>query len=138
MAACSRLGSSLAVGRIQHPKGGLSRAYCAEDAPGELNLGFTAADDRETVLANRRLLAEAVTGDAATPLLALKQFHSNLVVDASAAYASRPAPRRADGLIISAIINATVGAVLLLLVLQLVRGGGRWSGGWASRWSWRR
>ena len=25
-------------------RGGLSRAYCAEDAPGELNLGFTAAD----------------------------------------------------------------------------------------------
>ena len=63
-------------------KGGLSRAYCAENAPGELNLGFTAADDRETVLANRRLLAEAVTGDAATPLIALKQFHSNLVVEA--------------------------------------------------------
>ncbi len=78
-------------------KGGLSRAYSAEDAPGELNLGFTAADDRETVLANRRLLAEAVAGEAATPLLALKQFHSNLVIDASAADAFRPAPRRADG-----------------------------------------
>jgi purine-nucleoside/S-methyl-5'-thioadenosine phosphorylase / adenosine deaminase len=86
-------------------KGGLSRAYCADDAPGELNLGFTAADDRETVLANRRLLAEAVTGDAQTPLLALKQFHSNLVVTANAADAARSTsadpgrqgPRRADG-----------------------------------------
>jgi hypothetical protein len=85
--------------------GGLSRAYCAEDAPGELNLGFTAADDHETVLANRRLLAEAVTGDAATPILALKQFHSNLVVEATCADAARSAsadagrqgPRRADG-----------------------------------------
>jgi len=85
--------------------GGLSRAYCAEDAPGELNLGFTAADDRATVLANRRLLAEAVTGDAATPVIALKQFHSNLVVRASAddaarstsAEAGRQGPRRADG-----------------------------------------
>ena len=77
-------------------KGGLSRAYCAENAPGELNLGFTAADDRETVLANRRLLAEAVTGDAATPLLALKQFHSNLVVEAGALRRrpAWPAPRR--------------------------------------------
>src|SRR5271167_4086458 len=27
-------------------KGGFSRAYCAEGAPGELNLGFTAADGR--------------------------------------------------------------------------------------------
>ncbi len=84
-------------------KGGLTRAYCAEDMPGlsavagELNLGFTAADDRATVLANRRLLAEAVTGDAATPLLALKQFHSNLVVDISPSDLNRTTPRRADG-----------------------------------------
>lgn len=77
--------------------GGLSRAYCAEDAPGELNLGFTAADDRETVLANRRLLAEAVSGDAETPILALKQFHSSLVVEATHADAGRERPCRADG-----------------------------------------
>jgi len=90
-------------------KGGLSRAYCADNAPGkiaapglpaeagELNLGFTADDDRATVLANRRLLAEAITGDAATPIVALKQIHSNLVVDAMRSDADRPAPRRADG-----------------------------------------
>jgi polyphenol oxidase len=78
-------------------KGGLSCVYCAEDVPGELNLGFTADDDRDTVLANRRLLAEAVTGDAATPFLALKQFHSNLVVKANADDAARTTPRRADG-----------------------------------------
>jgi len=48
-------------------KGGLSRAYCSEDTSGELNLGFTAADDRETVARNRRLLVEAVTGDPSTP-----------------------------------------------------------------------
>lgn len=77
--------------------GGLSRAYCPEGAPGELNLGFTADDDRATVIANRRLLAEAVTGDAATPLLALKQFHSNLVVAATSADTGRQGPRRADG-----------------------------------------
>ena len=78
-------------------QGGLSRAFCAQDAPGELNLGFTAPDSRENVRANRRLLAEAVTGDARTPILALKQFHSNLVVEATAADAARAAPRRADG-----------------------------------------
>jgi len=61
-------------------KGGLSRAYCAEDAKGELNLGFTPEDARETVVANRRLLAEAVTGSAETPLAALRQFHSHLVI----------------------------------------------------------
>jgi hypothetical protein len=79
-------------------RGGLSRAYCADDAPGELNLGFTAADDRETVLRNRRLLAEAITGDPATPLIALKQIHSNKVVLAGAADASREHPWKADGL----------------------------------------
>jgi polyphenol oxidase len=79
-------------------RGGLSRAYCADGAPGELNLGFTAPhDDRETVARNRRLLAEAISGDAATPLVALRQIHSNLVVLA-AADASRERPCKADGL----------------------------------------
>ncbi|MGD0097765.1 MAG: peptidoglycan editing factor PgeF [Terracidiphilus sp.] len=65
-------------------RGGVSRAYCPDDAPGELNLGFTAQDDREKVAANRRLLAEAISGDAATPVIALRQIHSNLVVLAGA------------------------------------------------------
>ena len=77
--------------------GGVSRAYCGEDSPGELNLGFTAEDDRANVAANRRLLAEAISGDAATPIVSLKQFHANLVVDATRADAARPTPRRADG-----------------------------------------
>ena len=58
--------------------GGMSRAYCAEESPGELNLGFTAADDREAVVKNRQLLAEAVTGDKTTPIVTVRQFHSNL------------------------------------------------------------
>jgi hypothetical protein len=79
-------------------KGRLSRAYCAEDAPGELNLGFTAEDGRETVLENRRLLAEAVTGDAATPLVTVRQIHSNRAVRVAG---DRPSPLgcgKADGL----------------------------------------
>ena len=91
----------MALVGLQHSKGRQSRAYCApgrtDDAPGELNLGFTAADNRETVLHNRRLLAEAVTGDAATPIAALRQFHSNLLVHATAADAARAHPRKADG-----------------------------------------
>jgi YfiH family protein len=89
-------------------KGGLSRAYCVDNAPpglpamaGELNLGFTAAPDREidreTVLRNRRLLAEAITSNAATPLIALRQFHSNRIVHAVSADASRKHPHKADG-----------------------------------------
>jgi len=61
-------------------KGGLSRAYCADEAAGELNLGFTAADDRLTVEQNRRLLAEAITGNAETPLETLRQIHSTLIL----------------------------------------------------------
>jgi YfiH family protein len=80
-------------------KGGASRAYCAEGAPGELNLGFTALDDRETVLRNRRLMAEAVTGDAATPLITLRQIHSNVLVVATAGDAGQGHPRKADGLL---------------------------------------
>ncbi|MGA3082480.1 MAG: peptidoglycan editing factor PgeF [Terracidiphilus sp.] len=83
-------------------RGGLSRAYCAADAVGELNLGFTADDDRETVAANRRLLAEAISGDASTPLVAIRQIHSSLVAVARAADANRERPqnriRKADGL----------------------------------------
>ncbi len=78
-------------------KGGLSHAYSADSAPGELNLGFTAADDRETVLRNRRLFAEAVTSNPATPLIALRQFHSNRIVHAVPADAARAHPHKADG-----------------------------------------
>jgi len=79
--------------------GGRSRAYCAEQAAGELNLGFTAGDGRQAVIENRRLLAEAVTGGAETPLVPLRQFHSNLVIRARASDAARRLPRKADGLL---------------------------------------
>jgi YfiH family protein len=79
--------------------GGVSRAYASEDGPGELNLGFTAADDRAAVTQNRRLLAQAVTGDQITPIVTLRQFHSNLLVVAQAEDADRLHPRKADGVI---------------------------------------
>jgi len=80
-------------------RGGTSRAYCGEGEAGELNLGFTAADEREAVVQNRRLLAEAVTGESDTPIVALRQFHSNLVIVVSGADAGRERPRKADGAI---------------------------------------
>jgi len=89
--------------------GGVSRAYCGDDAPSELNLGFTAADTREAVEQNRRLLAEAVTGSASTPMVALRQFHSNLVVIADESAVERERPRKADG-----IITATPGMLLAI------------------------
>jgi YfiH family protein len=79
-------------------RGGLSRAYCAEGEPGELNLGFTAADDRESVVRNRRLLVEAVSGDRDTPLVTLRQIHSSVLVLGGADDAGRQAPWKGDGL----------------------------------------
>lgn len=79
-------------------RGGISRAYCAEDAPGELNLGFTAEDSRDAVAQNRRLFAEAVTGGSATPLITVKQFHSNRVVRVGSADVERAQAGKADGL----------------------------------------
>jgi YfiH family protein len=79
-------------------RGGVSRAYSAEGAPGELNLGFTAADDRETVARNRRLLVEAVTGDPSTPLITLRQIHSSVLVVGVPGDACRESPWKGDGL----------------------------------------
>jgi YfiH family protein len=78
-------------------KGGLSRAYCPDNAPGELNLGLTSADKRESVLRNRRLFVEAVTSNPATPLISLRQFHSNRIVHTTIADTARALPQKADG-----------------------------------------
>jgi YfiH family protein len=66
-----------------------------------LNLGLTSADAREAVVENRRRLAEAVTESASTPIISLRQFHSNLVVVAGNEDAERGWPRKADGAITS-------------------------------------
>jgi YfiH family protein len=79
-------------------RGGGSRAYSA-NGKGELNLGFTADDDRQSVTENRHLLAEALTGDPATPLITARQIHSNLVLHAEPADAGLKQSRKADGLI---------------------------------------
>lgn len=79
-------------------RGGLSTVYGAKGAPGELNLGFTAEDERQSVAGNRRLLAEAICAAPATPLVALKQIHSNLVHVVNAADAGRETPWKADGI----------------------------------------
>lgn len=78
--------------------GGVSRPYCANGAPGDLNLGFTDADDRGAVIRNREKLAEAVTGNAGTPLVTIRQFHSTVIVLARSTDAARERPLKADGL----------------------------------------
>ncbi len=79
-------------------KGGVSRIFSAENAPGELNFGFSVGDDREAVNQNRMLLAEAISADVATPLITTRQFHSNVLVIASAADAQRERACKADAL----------------------------------------
>ncbi len=79
-------------------QGGASSVYCPEGANPELNLGFTAQDERETVLRNRRLLVEAITGDATTPLVTVRQFHSNLAATVASTDLPRESPCRGDGL----------------------------------------
>lgn len=96
-------------------RGGVSRAYCTEGAPGELNLGFTAADEREAVARNRELLVETVTGDSGTPLATVRQFHSNLVVRVSAADVQREIPRKADG-----VMTDEPGVLLAVMVADCI------------------
>jgi YfiH family protein len=59
-------------------RGGVTPIYSVSGED-ELNLGFTADDNRDNVLRNRRLLAEAVTGDASTPLATIRQVHSAVI-----------------------------------------------------------
>jgi len=79
-------------------RSGKSTVYGA-DGQSELNLGFTADDPRGAVEANRRLLAEALTGEAETPLRTIRQVHSNFIVVADRDFADRPKPPKADGVI---------------------------------------
>jgi hypothetical protein len=80
-------------------RGGVSQTYALEGGAGELNLGFTADDDRQNVLRNRELLAEAVSGSANTPLLLLRQIHSGVVHSAGEGSICRlDGPCRGDGM----------------------------------------
>lgn len=61
--------------------GGATMVYHPGQRRGELNLGFTASDERETVLANRRAFIASIAGNRmpAAELLTLQQIHSTLI-----------------------------------------------------------
>ena len=61
--------------------GGMTTVYRPNRQSGELNLGFTAADQRETVLANRKSFITAIAGERSpnTVLCTLHQIHSSLI-----------------------------------------------------------
>jgi hypothetical protein len=90
--------------------GGVSSVYQPGSRLRDLNLGFTASDDRAKVEENRQRLIRAVVGDkrGKTPLLVtLKQIHSSLIREVKAA--------SAEGLKGDAILTREPG---LLLAIQ--------------------
>jgi YfiH family protein len=82
--------------------GGVSAVYSTENDATELNLGFTPEDSADNVRENRRRLVEAVSGNAETPLLTVRQIHSNVTELVSVVRtAPSTTPCEADGLITS-------------------------------------
>ena len=91
--------------------GGATSVYAPGQRAGELNLGFTPADTRETALENRRRFLRHVTGDASFPAVTLRQIHSSLIRRVTAADAT-PAEARVKG---DGLMTADPG---LLLAIQ--------------------
>lgn len=76
--------------------GGNTTTYKPDD-PGELNLGFTASDPKENVLANRQLFVSTVAGST-LPLVTLKQIHSSISHVVNKANAADEASLEGDGI----------------------------------------
>jgi polyphenol oxidase len=82
--------------------GGKTTVYKPGQRTGELNLGFTATNPKETILANRKLFVTAVAKKTAAPLLVtLKQIHSSIVQVVGKADAEDEATSKADGMMTS-------------------------------------
>ena len=90
-------------------QGGQSTVY---NPGGELNLGFTPHDDAATVTANRVILAEALTGDPATPIHTVRQIHCERSVVAGSGPWNPP---EADGL-----ISSEPGVLLAILTADCI------------------
>src|SRR5271170_1044618 len=78
--------------------GGTSKAYRPSQRGGELNLGFTASDDRARVIANRERFLAAITGNPHFPMVTLRQIHSSLLSRVTAGDAALDACAKADGM----------------------------------------
>jgi hypothetical protein len=80
--------------------GGRSSVYRPTQCVGELNLGFTASDSKENVLANRRLFIASLAKNAASALtlVTLKQIHSSVVHVVGNRNAGDEASLRGDGM----------------------------------------
>ena len=69
--------------------GGASTAYGATSEDGDLNLGFTSADDRALVLRNRATVVQALARDVPAQLITARQVHG-IHIDLICAGDSRP------------------------------------------------
>ena len=78
--------------------GGKSQIFSHGHRVGELNLGFSASDERRNVLANRRLFLRRVAGSTEVPLVLLKQIHSSLIRTVTREDAGETAKLSGDGM----------------------------------------
>ncbi|MGA9240565.1 MAG: peptidoglycan editing factor PgeF [Silvibacterium sp.] len=78
-----RVPSLSAIGWLLHGfstrTGGKSKVYRPSQRAGELNLGFTASDDRDIVAANRELFMAAIVEGSPLSMVTLRQIHSLLL-----------------------------------------------------------
>jgi len=115
-------------------RGGVSSAYSPGGDSSELNLGYTAADTTENVRENRLRLAEAVTGSRETPLVTVRQIHSNLSVIAAGQVEPGGSPCEADGLMTDQagllIGVMTADCIPVLVVDPVRRAVGAFHAGW--------
>ena len=80
--------------------GGNSIAYSANRATGELNLSYTEADSRANVDRNRKALLRHLRATPANAtLVTVRQVHSGMIREVTAANAGSMATLKADGLI---------------------------------------
>ena len=83
--------------------GGLSTVYGGSQGSGDLNLGFTEADERENVVANRELFLKAALGDGRLPLVTARQVHSSIIRKVTVADAAPDSgAAEADGMLTGA------------------------------------
>jgi polyphenol oxidase len=111
--------------------GGFSEAY----GGGQLNLGFTPSDNRQTVERNRRAFIREVTGRRERlPLVTLRQIHSGVVRIVKNKDRLPASPLRGDGVITShgnVLLGVQVADCVPVLVVDPKRGAvGAFHAGW--------
>jgi len=111
--------------------GGFSEAYGGN----QLNLGFTASDDRQAIERNRRVFLSGLTdANRALPLITLRQIHSGLVRILKGKDRIPQKPQKGDGIITShknVLLGVQIADCVPVLVVDSKRGTlGAFHAGW--------